>query len=82
MPHLFNLGFMILLYQFFKSLADLWQEIKILFGAKKLTKEDIEVLNRLLPYFNALRPEHKKEFKERLLYFITFKKFIPKVCRK
>jgi Mlc titration factor MtfA (ptsG expression regulator) len=69
---------MILFYQLFKSIADLWQELKILFGAKKLSREDIEVLNKLLPYFNALRPDHKKEFKERLLYFITFKEFIPR----
>jgi hypothetical protein len=55
MLHLFNLGFVISYFHLFNSLKDFCHEIRILFGVKKLSKEDMDILDRLLPYFIALK---------------------------
>ncbi|EKB49246.1 zinc-dependent peptidase [Cecembia lonarensis] len=69
---------MLFIYQFLQPFAELFQEIKILFKSKKLTPEDISILNRFFPYYKNLRPKHQREFRERLVRFIATKAFIPR----
>ncbi|WP_291777274.1 zinc-dependent peptidase [Cecembia sp.] len=69
---------MFFVYHFFQSLVGLFNEIKILLKSKKLTPNDIKVLNRFFPYYKNLQPKHQEEFKERLVRFISTKEFIPR----
>jgi Mlc titration factor MtfA (ptsG expression regulator) len=69
---------MLFIYQFLRPLAGLFYEIKILLKSKKLTPDDITVLNRLFPYYKNLNPKHQEEFRERLARFIATKEFIPR----
>lgn len=69
---------MFFIYRFFQSLVGLFNEIKILIKSKKLTPDDIKVLNSFFPYYKNLQPKHQEEFKERLVRFISTKEFIPR----
>ncbi|TFV93225.1 DgsA anti-repressor MtfA [Algoriphagus kandeliae] len=44
----------------------------------RLNKEEVEVLNKYFPYYSQLRLTHQKEFKQRLEYLLTDKKFVAR----
>ena len=69
---------MFFFYYLFRPFVLIFQEISILLKSKKLSPEDIHTLNRVFPYFRALRPKHQQEFKDRLVRFIATKEFIPR----
>ncbi|WP_228527718.1 zinc-dependent peptidase [Pararhodonellum marinum] len=59
-------------------LFELYHWILVKLGVRKLQEEEIQILHQHVPYFKGLSPAHQKEFKERLIYFLWTKQFIPR----
>lgn len=69
---------MLFIFHLFRSLQALFSEIKMLFFFKKLSIEDIGILEKFFPYYRNLSDDHQQEFLERLRYFFVSKTFIPR----
>ena len=55
----------------------IWRIWRVIFH-HRLNKEELDALNKYFPYFSQLRATHQKEFKQRLEYLLTDKKFIAR----
>ncbi|MFD2202574.1 zinc-dependent peptidase [Shivajiella indica] len=69
---------MLFIFHLPRSLFELFSEIRLLLFSKKLTKDDITVLQKLFPFFNQLRKEHQEEFLEKLRIFLASKTFFAR----
>ncbi|MBW3470233.1 zinc-dependent peptidase [Arthrospiribacter ruber] len=59
---------------FYTSILNLKVRSKI----QKLSKQDVNILENLFPYYKNLRAEHKKDFISRLEWFIAEKEFVAR----
>ncbi len=58
------------------SLASLLMELRIMFGRIRMTKLEIEILEKQFPYYARLSEEHKREFRKKLEVILTTKSFM------
>ncbi|TVP51222.1 MAG: DgsA anti-repressor MtfA [Mongoliibacter sp.] len=73
---------MYFLHRLFFSIGEffytLFLRLKVGSKIQKLSKEDINVLENLFPYYKNLSKEHQKDFISRLEWFLAEKEFIPR----
>lgn len=69
---------MYFLHSFFSFLGTRFLNLKVRSKIKKLSSEDINVLENLFPYYKKLNQEHRKNFISRLEWFIAEKVFVPR----
>jgi hypothetical protein len=62
--------------KYFSRLNWWFQEAKAKIYPRKLSKEDIRILDRSFPYFKNLTPSHREEFKQKLSQILSVKKFM------
>ncbi|NVJ86286.1 MAG: zinc-dependent peptidase [Algoriphagus sp.] len=55
----------------------IWRAWRAIFH-HRLSKKELEILNSYFPYYSQLRPIHQKEFRGRLEFLLTEKKFIAR----
>lgn len=55
----------------------LWKAWRAIFHYR-LSKDEVDLLTKYFPYFSQLRPIHQKEFKQRLEFLLTEKKFFAR----
>lgn len=55
-----------------------YKRIKYDLLGMKLDEKQVSFLSRFFPYYVGLKPEHQREFEERVFFFLEEKKFIPR----
>lgn len=55
-----------------------YKSLKYKLLGMKLDDEQVAFLSRFFPYYAGLKPDHQREFEERVFFFLQEKKFIPR----
>lgn len=55
-----------------------YKSLKYKLLGMRLDDEQVSFLSRFFPYYAGLKPDHQREFEERVFFFLQEKKFIPR----
>ncbi len=62
--------------KYFSRVSWWLQEARANIYPRRLSKEDIQILDRSFPYFKNLTPSHREEFKQKLSRILSVKEFV------